>query len=215
MWAPPDDRLHVRVAAEASRLRDPDTGLPFRARPDIVVHWTGGRLHVSADPSVESVPAALVALARHHPLIHVVAAVDSALHLGLAFRSELEHAFLAAGPTLRRALEVADHRAESGTETVARIRLSDAGIDGVSQAEFGRHRVDLLIDGWLALEVDGREFHGSAEQSTRDYRRDAELTLRGLHVMHFSYAQVFHEWPTTLAAIRTALTAGRAALASH
>ena len=51
---PPPEKLHVAVAANTPRLRDPDTGKPGRSPDTTVIHWSrrvlaGDRVAVSLD----------------------------------------------------------------------------------------------------------------------------------------------------------------------
>lgn len=43
----------------------------------------------------------------------------------------------------------------------------------------GVGRVDLLLDGWLIVECDSKEFHQSWEQQRKDRERDREAAARG------------------------------------
>ncbi|SDZ40445.1 type IV toxin-antitoxin system AbiEi family antitoxin domain-containing protein [Herbiconiux ginsengi] len=214
VWVPPDDRLHVELARSSGHPKDPDSGEPFVARADTVAHWTNESR--SGNPyGLVPIARALRQAATTWEPDYVVAAIDSALHQKLTTRAELASAFL--GST--RALQVLSHtdaRAESGTESVARFRLSEAGIDAAVQVWMTASiRVDLLVDGWLVIEVDGREFHGTADASSRDCRRDAILTRQGSTVLHFDYRQVMFEWHTVIEAIRRVLFAGPAAAGSR
>ncbi|WP_440708452.1 endonuclease domain-containing protein [Herbiconiux sp. YIM B11900] len=204
-WCPPDDeRLHVAVDAHARALRDPDTGAPFRERPDVAVHWKTGVVG-----SLRSDPIVPIARAiRHLPSdldpAFTVAVLDSVLRGQLATRRQLMAEFSTV-PRLGQALQRTDARAESGTESIARVRLREAGIDARLQVRMPPYRVDLLIAGRLIVEVDGKEFHDSESTFESDRRRAAELTRRGYRVLHFSYSQVIYEWPRCLAAILAAL----------
>lgn len=70
----------------------------------------------------------------------------------------------------------------------------------------GVGRIDLVVDGWLATELDGRATHAQQAAFTRDRRRSALLQQHGYTVLHFSYAQVVYDWPlvaeTILAVLR-------------
>ncbi|WP_165759527.1 DUF559 domain-containing protein [Rathayibacter oskolensis] len=70
-------------------------------------------------------------------------------------------------------------------------------------------RVDLLIDDWLVIELDGRRWQGTADAFTRDRRRDAAAVLRGYTVLRFGYAAVVHDWSRTSATILATLARGR------
>jgi very-short-patch-repair endonuclease len=57
-----------------------------------------------------------------------------------------------------------------------------------TQARVGPFRADILVtvdSRKLAVECDGAEFHSSAEQVTRDKRRDRFFVARGVSVMRF------------------------------
>ncbi|WP_382307593.1 DUF559 domain-containing protein [Herbiconiux sp. UC225_62] len=210
VWVPPGDtRLHVSVNAHAHALRDADDGGPWRPRDDVVVHWKQPAPR-RGHPSNGIAPLALAI--RHLPSeldrAHLVAVLDSALRLGSVTSAHLLAGF-AGSPSLLRALRLVDPAAESGTESVARVRMRAAGLQPRSQVWFGRHRVDFLVADRVVVEVDGREFHDGADAFERDRRKAAELTHRGLHVLHFSYAQVLYAWPTCLLAIRAALALPR------
>lgn len=209
VWCPPDDqRLHVGLSTRAHHLRDPDSGDVFRPRADVVLHW-------KCSPLVPGVPFSPVVpigeAIRHLPTAldpaHLVAVIDSALRMEVVTRWQLESAFSSA-PRLRRALALSDAKAESGTESVARIRLQHAGLHPRIQAWIGRRRVDFLLAGRIVVEVDGKEFHDDPAAFERDRRRAAELTAKGFRVLPFSYSQVLYAWPECLAAIRAALVAG-------
>jgi very-short-patch-repair endonuclease len=209
LWSAPDERLHVRLPPNAGRLRDPDLGGPFHRRDDVVLHW-GGVGVAETDPSVESVFRSIITSARHEPHWHTVATIDSALHRRIVSAAELRTALSGCDDRLARCVRRVDAKAESGTESIARVRFADAGIPSVTQVWITpKIRVDLLIDGWLVVEIDGREAHGDADQSSRDYRRDAELVLRDHGVLHFDYGQVMFGWASVLDVTRATLFRGR------
>ncbi len=208
VWCPPgDERLHVAVSAHAHDLRDPDSGGPLVARDDLVVHWraapTPRRGAVSGVAAVaeaiEHLPAAL-------DPAHLVAVLDSAVRGRLISQAQLAAAFPTRSRVGRATVRV-DPASESGAESVARIRLADAGIETRLQVWIGSNRVDLFVPDRVVVEIDGREFHDDRARFERDRRRAAELTRLGLHVLHFSYSQVMYDWPRCLAAVRIAVAA--------
>lgn len=206
VWCPPGDtRLHVAVSAHAHALRDPDTGGRLRARDDVVVHYKcqppARRRHADG---IVPLPLAVRHLPASLDKAHLAAVLDSAVRLRLTTRAQLS-ATCGEVPRLRRALARIDTSAESGTESVARERMLEAGLDPRPQVWFGRYRVDFLLAGRVVVEVDGHAFHDDESSFERDRRKAADLTRRGLHVLHFSYAQVMFDWPSCLAAIRVAL----------
>jgi very-short-patch-repair endonuclease len=63
-------------------------------------------------------------------------------------------------------------------------------------------RVDLLIDGWLVIEIDGYAHHSSREQFRNDRRRANLLSEKGLVLLRFSYEDVMHRCAQMVAQIR-------------
>ena len=111
-------------------------------------------------------------------------------------------------PHLREALSLSSDRARSILETVARLQLIDMGltpqvgvwIEGVGE-------VDMIILGFIIIEVDGWAFHSSKEQREKDLKRDRELLRRGYVVLRFTYDDVMNgdfarEVPVSVTALR-------------
>ena len=111
-------------------------------------------------------------------------------------------------PHLREALSLSSERARSILETVARLQLIDMGltpqvgvwIEGVGE-------VDMIILGFIIIEVDGWAFHSSKEQREKDLKRDRELLRRGYVVLRFTYDDVMNgdfarEVPVSVTALR-------------
>jgi very-short-patch-repair endonuclease len=107
---------------------------------------------------------------------------------------------------LRELLRLIDGRAEAGTETLARLGLAPLGRHVEIQVSVGKHRLDILIDGWLNIEIDSEEWHG--KDRLKFSRRDTWLVGRGFVVLRFDYAEVMFEWEACLAAVRTTLSVG-------
>lgn len=111
-------------------------------------------------------------------------------------------------PHLREALSLSSDRARSILETVARLQLIDMGLTpqvGVWIEEVGE--VDMIILGFIVIEVDGWAFHSSKEQREKDLKRDRELLRRGFIVLRFTYDDVMNgdfarEVPESVKAIR-------------
>ena len=87
----------------------------------------------------------------------------------------------------RRRLRRTSSRARSPLETLARIQLRVAGLDvadGVGIGGVGE--VDLLVAGWLVVELDGYEYHSDMWTFDHDRARDRELTRQGYTVVRFT-----------------------------
>ncbi|WP_209560245.1 hypothetical protein [Frigoribacterium sp. PvP032] len=103
-----------------------------------------------------------------------------------------------------------DARSESGTESVARVRLVGHGLRPEIQVWLTTEiRVDLLLDGWLVVECTSYEFHSSPKQYNDDRVRIATLIALGYVVIEISYHQVFDDWDSLWAAISRLLDRGR------
>ena len=71
----------------------------------------------------------------------------------------------------------------------------------------GVGEVDMIILGFIVIEVDGWAFHSSKEQREKDLKRDRELLRRGYMVLRFTYDDVMNgdferEVPESVKAIR-------------
>lgn len=71
----------------------------------------------------------------------------------------------------------------------------------------GVGEVDMIILGFIVIEVDGWAFHSSKEQREKDLKRDRELLRRGFIVLRFTYDDVMNgdfarEVPVSVQALR-------------
>lgn len=111
-----------------------------------------------------------------------------------------------------RAFAALDPRAESVTESVARLAFRDAGLFPRTQAwllddAHRRVRVDFWFPAGVVVEVEGFAFHGTPEQHQADVLRfNALARLRGQTVLRFSAADVARRPRAMVAAVRSALT---------
>ena len=96
-----------------------------------------------------------------------------------------------------------DGRAQSGPETLVRLMALSLGCVVDLQVEFdGVGSVDLVLDGWLVVECDSKEFHSSWQQQLKDYRRDKLLAQRGYCVLRLTAADILYEPESVLASLR-------------
>lgn len=158
-----------------------------------------------------SVVDSLAHVLRCQPRAIAVAVIDSALHARLLSMGEVR-AILARVPLRYRLPESAlDPRSESGIESLVRVALIDAGFACVPQVFLpGVGRVDLVIEGRVIVEVDGRRWH-QGEQS-RDYARDLAALAAGLGVVRVDYAHAIAHADLVVAAVWQALRRPRALL---
>lgn len=182
LWLLDRRGLHVEVTDTQSRLRSP-------AGTDLRLHWTehpdGSERR--GQPLVTALAQMSTCLSR----LEVISAIDSALHRRLVSVAQLSRAM---GSARNATLGACDGRAESGVESIFRVRASEAGYVFRTQVPTGGWRLDFLFGDRLAVEVDGSEFHSGHEAFVRDRERDAWHAAVGYHVLRFTYDQVIYRW---------------------
>ena len=201
LWVPHTASLHVAVPQNAARLRtadDPATRLnPSSESSDVVLHWHSSWDGRAATRAIVPLPECLAQVLVCQPAEAALCVLDSALFHGRTTQRELVSLL----PTLpRRCAPVvaqATHLAESGIETLARVRLRRLGISPRLQVSIrGVGRVDMLIGTGLVIELDGSEHHTGPDAFEADRRRDTALHALGFRVLRFSYRQVTQDWET-------------------
>ena len=115
-------------------------------------------------------------------------AADAALHQGRVTYEQVGTYLRGSRRVLgRRRLQRTSSRARSPLETLARIQLRGAGLDVVDGVEIGGvGEVDLLIAGWLVVELDGYEYHSDMWSFDQDRSRDRELARLGSTSIRFT-----------------------------
>jgi very-short-patch-repair endonuclease len=213
LWVPDASLLHVAVPHNAARLRKADDQTaqlsPSTAMSDVVLHWHSvwdGRPVTRAIVPLRECLAQVLAC---QPEEYALCVLDSALFLRRTTEQELADLL----PKLpRRCVQVvaqANPLAESGIETLTRVRLQRLGIVPRLQVPIrGIGRVDMLIGTGLVIELDGSEHHAGPDAFEADRRRDASLHALGYRVLRFSYRQVIGDWPTVETTIRRLIARG-------
>jgi very-short-patch-repair endonuclease len=123
--------------------------------------------------------------------MEAICSVDSALHLGLVTLEQVSRHLSQRG---RKVLRHCLASAESGVESIFRVRAARAGFRFRTQAELAGGRVDFVFGERLLVEVDGSAHHSGHEEFVRDRERDALHKALGYVVVRFSYEQVVHRW---------------------
>jgi len=102
-----------------------------------------------------------------------------------------------------------DPAAQSVLESGARVLLVTADLGPVTSQVYVESVgwVDLVVRGWLVIEVDG--YAVRRERFSEDRRRDAELSRRGYVVLRFTYDDVLRRPGWVLEVVRDTLSAGR------
>ena len=204
IWVSHDTGLCVATPHSASRLPDLRDG-EYRVQARRALQTSGGRSwRVSAIDALEQV-------LRHEPDAgHGIASVDSAVRLGHVPEHRLDELFDRLPRRLRRLRRLVNGLADSGVETLLRLGALEQGWRVDVQVQIsGVGRVDLVIDGWLVIEVDGFRWHSSAQQVAQDHRRDAECIRIGMRHHRFGYDQVMNDLDGCIEVIRELLRCGR------
>ncbi|MCF8588448.1 endonuclease domain-containing protein [Gordonia liuliyuniae] len=179
---PPTDRVHIRGNSNTARDHP---------------RWCRrlGRQPAEND-AVDDLPAALAHAARCLRAEDLVMVCDSLLNKRLLAPTDVDDILRHAPRPVRAALDRVDGRAESGTETMVRLRLSAPNLQIRPQVQIPDvGRVDLLIGCSLIIEVDGEEYHSSSTAFENDRKRDLRAQALGYRVVRLSYRQVMYCWP--------------------
>lgn len=206
LWFPPspsDAELHVEARVAVTVRRECARGARVR------IHWT--REQTNPQFGVAPLSNVLGRAAADLPRPFAVAVLDSALRATPLTPVELQ--FLATGwrPQARVAAALADERSESGTESVLRVLLREAGIHTTPQAplpigDFAR--ADLLVGDRLLIECDSEAHHAEPASRRADLRRDESLVALGYIVVRLDYRQVFDEPAGVVATIAAIVARG-------
>lgn len=146
------------------------------------------------------------------PPRYAIATLDSALNRRMIRESELAAIFAALPRKYSVLRPLIDGRAQAGTETLVRLMVRGMGVTVQPQAHFsGIGYVDLLVDGWLVIECDSKEFHSEWRQQVKDRERDLALAARGITVLRVTAAQVFFRPDEVRAAISALVRTRRSA----
>ena len=216
LWTMPDTRTHVSVARDATRLRSPvDRRVRFLAseHPQICTHWAALPWDPPPSQPLDSLKSSIARLVMCADLEAAVVTIDSALNTNLGSRRVLEEFELAEIlrelPSKYRHIEtLVDPASQSGTETLARLRLRRCGLQLRTQVAIANvGTVDLLIGERLVLELDSRTHHLGTNYE-KDRSRDLELFRQGFTVIRVSYQRVMFDWSSVEAAILEAVRRG-------
>ncbi|MFP7834843.1 endonuclease domain-containing protein [Marisediminicola sp. LYQ134] len=207
VWAGMDREIHVQVPPNSRRVkRRPATSITSFAPTGFVVqrvqrHWTCAAPSRIDQPGWRvEIREALRAFVLAAPPEHGVAACESAVHLRLLPRSEVGEFVDSLPRRLRSSRALMTFQAESGLESIAALRLRQLGFTVAQQVQIGRDRVDLMVDGWLVVELDGDAHHDPVVDRIRTNR----LIRAGVGVLRFGAVELFDRWDETLATIEAA-----------
>jgi very-short-patch-repair endonuclease len=201
LWAGFDQRLHVALPANASRLRTnfaPSTAdniTPDTSRRESVLHWVQ-----PSKPSPESwrVSAAdcLRQVADWADQETAIACLDTSRKAFGYDDAAIASVFRGTSASQRARAAASRPGCDSGTESIVRQRLQRLGVRVEQQVEIaGVGWVDMIVSGTnIIVEVDGKSYHSDPKAFENDRRRDAELVALGFTVIRLSFAKVFGDW---------------------
>lgn len=171
-----------------------------------VTHHSPGKAQLGMAP----VAAALIHLFRCADHETFFAAYESAWNQRLIMASDRDRIRRELPLTAGWLLDLARGDAESGLESLLRLRLHLLGIRLDCQVQIdGVGRVDFVIGGRVILEADGKVNHDGSMRH-KDLIRDAEASARGYETLRFDYSMIVYDWDRVVAAILPALARARA-----
>ncbi|GAB3795825.1 hypothetical protein GCM10028798_05100 [Humibacter antri] len=186
LWTFSDARLHV-AAPEGYSAHHPKSD-------DIITHWSQGPVPIVRDVAVEPLANVLFHIARCQPLDYAVATFDSALNSKAIAPQELRRLAAVVGGRFAAVVAASDGRADSGGETLFRVRMAAVGVHVEPQVVIDGHPVDGLIGKSLVIQVDGFGPHQDPKRRARDLAQDRRLNLRGCTVFRYSSWGVENQW---------------------
>lgn len=170
---------------------------------DCRIHWDDGTVSVGALPPVANVLLQISSCAGEETFF---AALESALRQSLLAPGDIAWLWHRLPASMRWLVGFARADADSGLESLIRLRLHRLGIDVQTQVLItGVGEVDFVIGERLIIEADGYDNHGEAGDRLKDLRLDAAASARGYETLRFTYAMIVHEWQTVIDAIRGAM----------
>lgn len=132
-----------------------------------------------------------------------MATLDSVLHLGILTWDEVRDVFTHLPARYRPLLRLVDGIAESGPETLVRLMLRQLGLRYEAQVEIaGVGRVDFVVEGWLIIECDSKEFHEGWAKQRRDRKRDLAAARLGFVTLRPLAEDVMYRPEEVLDALR-------------
>lgn len=166
------DVLHVHAVPGTSRIRTP--------RDDQTkLHW---HAQIGDDRALHAAPLldAVAQSVRCQQPRAALATLDSLLHHGVMTEAMLADVFASLPGRYLPLRALVDSSAASGPETFMRLILRALGLQFQTQVELpGVGFVDFVVEGWLIIECDSKEFHEGWDKQVEDRRRDTAAAALG------------------------------------
>lgn len=203
-WVLRSDTLHVSLPRNAARLRTQHNRFvhpPAQQLRGVRLHWGEGS---EGDASMVGLLEALRRVVIDEAREVAIAVLDWALHTGLVDEMDIASVMLSVPGSRRVAWAALDENCESLPESLSRTRLQDAGFRVRSQVRLPNgQRIDLVVDGIVGLETDGKAHH--ADSFERDRAKDSLIIREGFVPYRVPASTVFNDWATVEATIVAAI----------
>jgi very-short-patch-repair endonuclease len=194
VWAGRSRIPHVQVPPKATK----------RSAAGVQLHWGVPRFDMTT-PWIASRMQAMWQAIHCLDDENAIAALESAIHKSFLTEKQVAQLCHIAPSRLNDGIRRLINNSGSGLETIVRLRLQRAGHMVVAQAEVpGLGHQDLLVDGRLALEIDGEEWHGD-KQFEIDRERDLHSARLGRRTIRLTSRHVLDDWSNSVTAIERAL----------
>ncbi len=191
--------LWILSAPEQQHIWMGNAGTPRIRCTTCRIHWDDGAVEVGSLLPVANVLLQIAGCADEDTFF---AALESALRWSKLGPQGIAWLWMRLPVSLRWLLGFARADADSGLESLIRLRLHRLGITVRTQVPIGGvGEVDCLIDDRIIVEADGRENHEREKERTKDLYRDAAAATLGYISLRFTYAMIVHDWPVVEAAI--------------
>ncbi|HET6671983.1 MAG TPA: type IV toxin-antitoxin system AbiEi family antitoxin domain-containing protein [Agromyces sp.] len=162
------------------------------------LHWGDMRAHGGMQALPEALAAMLLCLGEEHFFV----ALESAMKKRLIDSPQLARLRTRISKKHRWLVEFARWNADSGLESLLRLRLRSLGLSLASQVKVpGVGLVDFVLGDRLIIEVDGKPNHVGVSERHKDLVRDVVAAAHGFDTLRFDYALVIHDWEIVEAAI--------------
>ncbi|UKO93336.1 hypothetical protein IHQ52_08490 [Gordonia amicalis] len=201
IWVPPGyTETHVRLSKH----------MKGRPRPSGPFRWCQGYGQpLPVVTAVDSIPIALGCAARCLTAEEWVATVDSVLNSTDWTIPDIQAEMGRVARAVTAMFGRCDARSQSGTESIARLRLIAAGFEVEVQPGIGTHEHADLRVGALLIECDGRAYHSDVETFRNDRRRDRMTMIDRWMTMRLTYDDVLYHWDGVLEDVRAVTRSDR------
>jgi len=197
VWVPEHDEMHLSAHPHAGRVDG----------AGCIVHR---RRAVRSSTPVETLTEAVRQVLRCRPTEEAIAVIDSCLHTRGMRAGAVAALFDERPARLGHIRGEIDGSAESGYESLVRVRLRRLGLHVSTQVQVaGVGRVDMIIGNKLVIEVDGQAWHEGPRAFLVDRGRDLALASLGMRSLRLAPRHIVHEWRWTSRAILAAAADAR------